>query len=242
MEERGKLAVQGRFRPEQLVQSNSKFSVDKARAMQRRLSKEVVRDDRIPEKIRFVAGVDVAYVGKISVGAATVLSYESLALIESQVAHVKTQFPYIPTLLSFREIAPTFTAIKQLKTQADVFLVDGQGIAHPYRLGFASHLGLMIDKPTIGVAKSILCGEVKDMTREGWAPLVDRGEIVGAAVTTKVGRRPVYVSIGHKVSLKRAIEIVKRCARARTRTHRIPEPIFTAHKIANEEKGKYKNR
>ncbi len=236
MEERGKLANPRWLKPEQLFQYDSKFSVDKARAMQRRLAEEVVREDRLPEEIRFVAGVDVAYVGKISVGVATVLSYASLALIESQVAHVKIQFPYIPTLLSFREIAPTFAAIKQLKTQADVFLVDGQGIAHPYRLGFASHLGLMIDKPTIGVAKSILCGEVEDMTGEGWAPLVDRGEIVGAAVATKVGRRPVYVSIGHKVSLKRAIEIVKHC----TRTHRIPEPIFTAHRIANEEKGKFK--
>ena len=218
------------------VQFDSKFSVAKARAMQKRLAKQVIREDRLPERIRFVAGVDVAYVGEISIGVATVLDYDSLALVESQVAHVETQFPYIPTLLSFREISPTFAALKKLKTQPDVFLVDGQGIAHPLRLGFASHLGLMIDKPTIGVAKGILCGKAENMTSEGWAPLIDNGEIVGAAVVTRAGRKPLYVSIGHKVSLERAIEIIKHC----TSTHRIPEPILTAHKIGNEEKTQYR--
>jgi deoxyribonuclease V len=195
-----------------------------------------VREDRLSEKIRFVAGVDVAYVGKISIGAAVVLNYDSLSPVESQVVHVRTQFPYIPTLLSFREIPPSFAAIKKLETQPDVFLVDGQGIAHPYRLGFASHLGLVMDKPTIGVAKSILCGEIKNVTSKGWAPLVDRGEIIGAAVVTKAKQKPLYVSIGHKVSLETSIEIVKRCIRA----NRLPEPILRAHKMANEQKRRYK--
>ncbi len=236
MEERGKLANPRRLKPELPVQFDSKFSVAKAHAMQRRLAKQVIREDRLPGKIRFVAGVDVAYVGEISIGVATILNYDSLALIEFQVAHVKTQFPYIPTLLSFREISPTLSAIEKLETQPDVFLVDAQGVAHPYRLGFASHLGLVMDKPTIGVAKSILCGKVEEMTDEGWAPLIDNGEIVGAAVVTKAGRKPLYVSVGHKVSLERAVEIVKHCIR----THRIPEPILTAHKIANEEKTQYR--
>jgi len=232
LEERGKLANPRRFMPELPVQFDSKFSVAEAREMQKRLAKQVIREDRLPRKIRFVAGLDVAYAGEMSIGAATVLDYDSLALIESQVAHVETRFPYIPTLLSFREISPTFAAMKKLKTQPDVFLVDGHGIAHPYRLGFASHLGLLIDKPIIGVAKSILCGNAENMTAKGWANLIDNGEIVGAAVMTRAGRKPVYVSVGHKVSLERAIEIVKHCIR----THRIPEPILTAHKMANEEK------
>jgi len=236
LEEKGKLANPRRFKPELPVQFDSKFSVAAAHAMQRRLAKQVTREDKLPEKIRFVAGVDVAYVGKISIGVATVLNYDSLALLESKAAHVKAQFPYIPTLLSFREISPTLSAIEKLETQPNVFLVDAQGIAHPYRLGFASHLGLIIDKPTIGVAKSILCGEAEKMTDEGWAPLIDRGEVVGAAVMSKAGWKPLYVSVGHKVSLERAIEIVKHCIR----THRIPEPILAAHKIANEEKGKYR--
>jgi len=235
LEERGKLANPRRFVPELPVQFDSKFSVAKARAMQRRLAEQVIREDRLPGKIRFVAGLDVAYVGEMSIGAAAVLDYDSLALIESQVAHVETRFPYIPTLLSFREISPTFAALKKLKSQPDVLLVDGQGIAHPYRLGFASHLGLIVDNPTIGVAKSILCGKAENMTGKGGVYLIDNGEIVGAAVMTRAGRKPVYVSVGHKVSLERAIEIVKHCIR----THRIPEPILTAHKIANEEKEKY---
>ena len=224
------------FKPQLPVQFDSKFSVAKAHAMQRRLAKQVIREDKLPEKIRSVAGVDVAYVGEISIGVAAALNYDSLALIESQVAHVKTQFPYIPTLLSFREISPTLSAIEKLETQPDVFLVDAHGIAHPYRLGLASYLGLIIDKPTIGVAKSILCGKAENMTSEGWAHLIDRGEIVGATVVTKAGRKPLYVSVGHKVSLEKTIEIVKHC----TRTHRIPEPILTAHRKANEEKGKYR--
>lgn len=236
MEERRKLANPRRFMPELPVQFDSKFSVAKAHAMQRRLAKQVILEDRLPEKIRFVAGVDVAYIEKISIGVATVLNYDSLKLIEFKVARVKTQFPYIPTLLSFREISPTISAIEKLETQPDVFLVDAQGIAHPYRLGFASHLGLIIDKPTIGVAKSILCGKTRNITSEGWAHLIDRGEIVGAAIVTEAGWKPLYVSVGHKVSLERAVEIVKHCIKI----HRIPEPILTAHKIANEEKRKHR--
>jgi deoxyribonuclease V len=133
--------------------------------------------------------------------------------------------------LSFREIPPTLATIGKLKTQPDVFLVDGQGIAHPYRLGFASHLGLVLEKPTIGVAKSLLCGQIEAFNQEGWAPIIDKGEVVGAAVARE-REKPIYVSVGHKVSLKRAIEIVKHC----TQNYRIPEPIRAAHAMADEEK------
>lgn len=203
----------------------------KAHAMQRRLSKEVISEDRLPRKIRYVAGVDVAYAREISVGAVAVLNSNSLSLIESQVAYCKTRFPYVPTLLSFREIPPAILAIEKLKTQPDVFLVDGQGVAHPFRFGFASHLGLVMDKPTVGVAKSLLCGKVGRFKDEGWAPITDKGETIGAAVKTFFGK-PVYVSVGHKVSLSKAIAIVKDF----TRERRIPEPILKAHRIANEEK------
>jgi len=210
------------------------FSVERAHAMQRRLSKKVIREDRLPRKIRCVAGVDVAYARGVSVGAVAVLDSNSFSLIESQVAYCKTRFPYVPTLLSFREIPPAFLAIKKLRTQPDVFLVDGQGVAHPFRFGFASHLGLVIDRPTVGVAKSLLCGEVGRFNDEGWAPINDKGEVIGAVVATFSGGKPVYVSVGHKVSLRRAIAIVRRF----TRGKRIPEPILKAHGIANEEKKK----
>jgi len=211
-----------------------KFSVEKARVMQRLLSRRVIWEDKLPKKIICVGGVDVAYCDDISIGAVAVLDFNSLELIESRTACCKTRFPYVPTLLSFRETPPAVSAIRKLRTLPDVFLVDGQGVAHPRRFGFASHLGLAIDKPTIGVAKSLLCGEVGKFNDEGWAPITDKGEIIGAAVVTSFGEKPVYVSVGHKVSLGRAIAVVKHfiCER------RIPEPILKAHRVANEEKKK----
>jgi deoxyribonuclease V len=209
---------------------DARFSVKKAHALQLRLSKQVIQKDMLPKTIHYVAGVDTAYHADMSIGAAVVLNYETLSIVESRKTRVKTHFPYIPTLLSFREIPPTLAAIKKLKTQQDVFLVDGQGIAHPYRLGFASHLGLILNKPTVGVAKSLLCGKVGNFNKEGWAPIIDKDEVIGVAVARK-REKPVYVSVGHMVSLKRAIAIVKHC----TRLHRIPEPIRAAHIIANEE-------
>ena len=202
--------------------------------MQWRLSKSVINEDTLPKKIRYVAGVDVAYAKGISVGAVAVLDSDLLSLIESQVAYCKTRFPYVPTLLSFREIPPAVLAIKKLKTQPDVFLVDGQGVAHPFRFGFASHLGLVIDRPTVGVAKSPLCGEIRKSNDEGWAPITDKGEVIGAVVATFSGGKPIYISVGHRVSLDRAITIVRHL----TRGKRIPEPVWKAHGIANEERRK----
>ena len=220
------------FKQKLQVRLSPRFSTKKAHTMQLRLSKKVIHEDTLPETIKYVAGVDVAYTKGISIGAVAVLDFASLSLVESQVVHLKTRFPYVPTLLSFREIPPVYLAIKKLRTRPDVFLVDGQGFAHPYRLGFATHLGLAIDRPTVGVAKSLLCGKVKLVGEHGWAPIMDGEEIIGAEVVTKLGTKPIYVSVGHRVSLRRAIEIVRSCAR----TYRIPEPIRRAHILANEEK------
>ncbi len=214
------------------------LSIKKARSLQLRLAKRIVRMDKLPPVLRYIAGVDVAYIGDRAISAVAVLDYSSLKLVETRKAVVKTPFPYIPTLLSFREIKPARAAIKKLKLSPNVFLVDAQGIAHPYRLGFASHLGLTLDKPTIGVAKSLLCGRVEQENRMGWAPLTDKGEIIGAALRRNENERLIYVSIGYKVSLERAIEIVKHC----TKSTRIPEPIRLAHITAGEEKKKYKQK
>lgn len=215
------------------IKLSPKFSVKKAHQMQRRLSKKLLFEDTVPETVDYVAGVDVAYLKDSSVGAVAVLDFSTLSQVEFQVAQVKTCFPYVPTLLSFREIPPAYSAIRRLHMKPDVFLVDGQGFAHPYGLGFASHLGLILDKPTVGVAKSLLCGKVEQNVEGGRvAPLKDKGEVIGAEVVTKQGTKPVYVSVGHKVSLKRATEIVMEC----TGKYRLPEPIRRAHIIASEEK------
>jgi deoxyribonuclease V len=214
-----------------------RFSIKKAHEMQLLLSKKLILKDKLPEKIEYVAGVDVAYFEDISIGAVAVLDFSTLSLIEFQVSHFKTRIPYVPKLLSFREIPPAYLAIIKLDIEPDVFLVDGQGFAHPYGLGFASHLGLILDKPTVGVAKSWLFGKLEPINQDRLVVLLkERKKIVGAKVTTKPGTKPVYVSIGHKISLKRAVELVMDCARK----YRLPEPIRSSHNIANNEKRKFK--
>jgi deoxyribonuclease V len=121
-----------------------KFSVSKAHRAQLYLSRKIITEDRLPERINLIGGVDVAYTDKWAIGAAVVLDFESLELLEQQIAITKVRLPYVPTLLAFREMPPTTACIKKLRLQPDVFLVNGQGIAHPYECGFASHLGLAI--------------------------------------------------------------------------------------------------
>jgi len=163
------------------------------------------------------------------------VNYDSLELIESQTAVCKNQISYIPTLLSFREIHSTVMSIRKLKTPPGLFLVDGQGYAHPYRCGFASRLGLVIRKPTIGTAKSKLVGEtVNAPMQESSAFPRHKDEIIEAAVSTGHGSKLVYVSTGHMVSLDTAIRIIKHC----TQKNRIPEPLLKAHEITTEEKRK----
>jgi deoxyribonuclease V len=210
--------------------TTTKFSVSKAHEAQIYLSKKIISEDRLPEKINLVAGVDVAYADGLAIGAATVLNYESLRLLESQTATCQVKLPYIPTLLSFREIPPTVACIRKLKLQPDVFLADGQGVAHPYRCGFASHLGLALVKPTVGVAKSRLIGTPTKIGENAF--LIENGQIIGAVVTSKENLKPVFVSVGHLVSLETATRIVKHCVL----NSRIPEPILQAHRIASEER------
>ncbi len=208
------------------------FSTEEAKKLQLFLSKKVVCEDRLPPHISHVAGVDVAYTDKCAVGAVAILKYDTLETVETRTSFQEVGVTYIPSFLSFRELPPVVSAITMLSVKPDVFLVDGHGLAHPRRLGFASHLGLVLDAVTIGVAKSLLCGEVIDKEMGGWKPIVYENETVGAAVETKPGVKPIYVSVGHKISLMTAIEIVKRC----TKGYRVPEPVREAHRAASEGK------
>ncbi len=203
------------------------FSVKKARYTQLCLSKRVIHEDRLPIPVRTVGGVDVSYVGDLGVGAVVVLDYGSLELLDSAVAVCPVKMPYVPTLLSFREVPPAIAAIKRLKRQPDVWLVDAQGWAHHFRCGFASHLGLALEKPTVGAAKSRLIGEPTEV--DGRTLLMDKGEVIGEAVTTKTGAKPVYVSVGHMVSLETAVTLVRHCSKSR-----IPQPLLEAHKLATK--------
>lgn len=195
------------------------------------LAKQVSRVSQIGE-VRLIAGVDMAVgrSGREGRAAVVLLDYPELKAREIQVAEAKVLFPYIPGLLSFREAPIVLGAFAKLTTTPDIVFVDGQGIAHPRRIGIASHIGLFLDLPTIGCAKSILIGHHADLPLEAGSsvPLIDRGEVIGAAVRTKTGVKPVYVSIGHKVDLDSAIKWVLAC----TRGYRLPEPIRLADRVA----------
>ena len=217
------------------AKSKDRFFIEKAHKAQLRMSEKIIFEDKLPKTLHSVAGVDTAYADDVSIGTVAVLDYTSLELIEKQTALCKTPFPYVSTLLSFREMRPAVLCIRRLNTDPDLFLVDGHGFAHPYHCGFASHLGLVLGKPTIGVAKSRLIGEVKSVRSDIDADLIMHGQkVIGAAVTTKSGCRPVYVSVGHMVSLKTAVKIVKDCVK----NNRIPEPVLAAHTSATREKRK----
>lgn len=202
-----------------------------AQDIQRSLASQVVRRNEL-EAPRLVAGADISRADErgVAKAAVVVLRLADLAVVETSVIEMKVEFPYVPGLLSFREMPLVLTACEKLISTPDVFIADAQGIAHPRRLGLASHLGLILDTPTIGCAKSILCGQHGDLAQEpgSYAPLVHRDEVVGAALRTKRGTRPVYVSIGHRTDLEAAIHWVIACCNG----YRLPEPTRLAHLAA----------
>jgi deoxyribonuclease V len=180
-----------------------------------------------------VAGVDCSEVrGRVRAAVCT-FTFPGLEPIEDALAELPLEFPYVPGLLSFRELPAIRAAYGKLARAPDVLLVDGQGIAHPRRLGIASHLGVELDRPTIGCAKSILVGEHRAPAerRGSRARLVHRGEVVGVALRTRAGVKPIYVSIGHRVDLAAAVRIVLACAPR----YRVPEPIRRADHLAGIE-------
>lgn len=172
--------------------------------------------------------MDLAYKGELAVGAAVVLDRKSLKLVDWATYTCVPKFPYIPTLLGFREVLPSWAALRRLKTDYDVLLVDGNGRLHPYKAGFACHLGVMVDKPTIGVAKRLLCGTVGKPLDKA-APIYLEGQVIGMEVKTLRRGRPIYVSVGHKISLETAVKLVLSLTR---RGRKLPEPILQAHLLA----------
>ncbi len=201
---------------------------DEAIRLQKELAGQVITDQPLDlDGIRLVGGVDVSVKDDISRAAVVVLRYPELDLVEAARAERPTTFPYIPGLLSFREGAVILDAMRHLQIVPDVFMFDGQGIAHPRRIGIASHVGLFIDMPTIGCAKSLLTGKFDILPPEkgAWQPLIHRGETIGVALRTRTNVSPIYVSVGHRATLDTAREIVLRCA---TR-YRLPETTRTAH-------------
>ncbi|MCG6138115.1 MAG: deoxyribonuclease V [Nostoc sp. LLA-1] len=214
------------------------LNLEEAIAIQENLRYQVIPSDQLQQPVQYVAGVDMGFEsnGTISRAAVAVLSFPDLQVIETTLAYRPTSFPYIPGFLSFREIPAVLDALEKIKITPDIILCDGQGIAHPRRLGIASHLGVILDMPTIGVAKSLLIGKHDELPdiKGNWQPLKHNGEIIGAVLRTRQGVKPVYVSIGHKVSLPTAIDYVLRC----TPKYRLPETTRVADKLASARSSK----
>jgi deoxyribonuclease V len=204
-----------------------------AKEIQEELRSRVITVDQLGP-VNLIAGVDVGFEanGRITRAAVAVLCYPGLELVQKTLVRQPTSFPYVPGLLSFREVPAILNALAQLDAIPDLFLCDGQGYAHPRRFGLACHLGLLCDLPSIGVAKSRLIGthEPVGQERGSWQPLMDEGEVVGAALRTRTGVKPVFVSLGYRISRETAIDFTLQCSPK----FRISEPIRQAHRLASE--------
>jgi deoxyribonuclease V len=211
-----------------------------ARSIQTDLAARVDLTDAISiDAIEIVAGVDNTYITRAretTAGAVVVvLSFPAMEILDTAVAWRPIAFPYVPGLLSFREAPAVLAACADLTVEPNVFLFDGQGYAHPRRLGLASHLGLLLERPTIGCAKSRLVGEYEEPERIFGAqtPLIDRGEVVGAAVRTRPRHKPLLVSPGHKISIETAVAITLACCRDGAF---LPEPTRLAHQMVTQQR------
>jgi len=227
---------------------NWNLSYSQARDLQERLA-DKVEFTPLKKMPGTVAGIDCAFSkdGQRIFAAVVVLKLPDLQIIETTSASAKVTFPYIPGMLSFREAPVCIAAVEKLQKQPDVFIIDGQGIAHPRRLGLATHLGLFFDRPTIGCAKSRLIGQFEEpppekgaysfLTDEKITRLRTSDEVIGAVLRTRTNVKPLFVSVGHKCRLKDAIEITLAC----TTKYRLPEPTRLAHQLAGGLKSSVKS-
>jgi len=209
------------------------LSPAEAMAIQRELSARVLREGP-PVLEGHIAGVDVGFEdeGRTTRAAVAVLDMPTCRVVETALARLPTRFPYVPGLLAFRELPAVLAALGQLRRAPDLLLCDGQGIAHPRRLGIAAHLGVITGLPSVGVGKTRLCGQHMDVpdVRGAWVPLTDKDEVLGAVLRTRAGVKPVYISIGHRLDLDAAVASVM----AALTRYRLPAPIRAAHRLASD--------
>lgn len=206
-------------------------SPEEARRIQKELAGRVSTRNELGG-IRRVAGADISIdrANNRARVAVVILSFPELELIEKRMVEKEIPFPYIPGLLSFREVPPILLAFEKVQEAPDLLLADGQGVAHPRRFGLACHLGLVLDLPAIGCAKSLLVGRqaLLDESAGSQAEVIDRGQVVAVALRTKQRSKPIYVSVGHKIDLPTAVNLVSQC----TRGYRLPEPTRLADRAA----------
>jgi deoxyribonuclease V len=204
-----------------------------ARRLQGKLASRVAVGPPLDlENVQYVAGADVSTEKDVAYATVAVLSFPDLSLVEVQGFEAPLTFPYVPGLLAFREIPSVAGALEKVEAPVDAVVFDAQGLAHPRRMGLASHMGLFVDVPAIGCAKSRLVGEHDEPGKEkgSAADLLHRGEVVGRVLRTRTDVSPVYVSVGNRIDLESAVELVLACCPK----YRLPETTRQAHKTANE--------
>ncbi len=213
-------------------------SPTEARMIQTELRNRVDRTSRVDiADIKLVGGVDATYfqIGEdtFAVAGVIVLSFPDLEVVEEVTARQLVTFPYVPGLLTFREGPAVLEAARKVHSEPDVIIFDGQGYAHPRRIGVASHLGVFLDRPSIGCAKSKLIGKIEEEIVDNCAPLTDRGERIGTALHTRPRARPLIISAGHRICLEDAVAITRACCRG---GRRLPVPTRLAHEMVGRER------
>ena len=201
--------------------------------LQLKLAPRVIRISSISlKKIKTVAGIDTHYRDGMAFAAVVVVRIQNLETVDWNTTSKRINFPYIPGLLSFREGPAVVEALAQLSSRPDLLIFDGNGIAHPRRFGIASHIGLLLDRPAIGCAKTRLVGQFEEpgFEKAKYTYLKDHGETIGAVLRSRSGVKPIYVSIGHRMNLTDSIRIILQCCRR----YRLPEPIRRADQLARK--------
>jgi deoxyribonuclease V len=220
-----------------MVSQSQKFSTLRARQVQESLVSRMIEKDDFKRPVKTICGLDVAYLHQTAIGAAVLLSFPQLKVLEQKIVYCQATIPYIPTFLSFREFTPLSLAYVSIQNKPDLCFVDAHGRAHPRKLGAASHFGILKNIPTIGVAKRLLCGEI-DSTSHPYETITLDKEVIGARINSKSGCNPIYVSVGHRISLETAVNMTLQCITK----YRLPEPTRYAHRIATQARLELKNK
>lgn len=215
------------------------IDLEKLRAIQRSIYKKIEISD-IHKTIEFVSGVDVAYSKEEAIIGIATFDFQNKKLVDRTIEIEKVRFPYIPGFLAFREGLPIIEAIKRMDVDSDIYMINAHGIAHPEGCGCACHIGVLIKKPTIGVASRILCGScrIKPTKAGEWSPLNYNGKEVGVLLKSKDGCRPIVISVGNMITLEKSVSVVK----AFLKNNKLPEPIRAAHEIAINKKRRLATR
>ncbi|MFX0136339.1 MAG: endonuclease V [Candidatus Hodarchaeota archaeon] len=212
-----------------------KYSVneEKLREFQIQDAKKIVLKDKISYPPSTIAGIDAAYIDNTAFTACVTLDFKNLKILEEKVIKTKVKFHYKPGFFIFREGPPIFDVFSKLKINPDIIIINSHGISHPLGIGAASHIGILIEKSTIGVAQNLLCGNVAPPRKKGdYSPIYYKNKIIGYAFLTQLNTKPIYISPGHLISLETSIKIVKKTVK----DHKLPEPLRLAHQLATSSK------